>query len=93
MRPTVACGPSPADFSSSGANTFSVASSSHVALYLRLRDRFADHGLVGVLIAERRGDVLEVHSWLMSCRVIGKTAESKFMERLTPDRVDRGRTS
>ena len=46
-----------------------------VTLYLRLRDRFADHGLVSLLIACRDGDVLDIETWLMSCRVIGRTVE------------------
>jgi FkbH-like protein len=50
-----------------------------VPLYLRLRDRLADHGLVGVLIARRDGDVLDIDTWLMSCRVIGRTVEDEFL--------------
>lgn len=39
---------------------------------LRLRDRFGDSGLVGVLIAARRDDSLLVDTWLLSCRVLGR---------------------
>ena len=39
---------------------------------LRLRDRFGDSGLVGVLIAVRLGDALLVDTWLLSCRVLGR---------------------
>jgi len=53
-----------------------------VHLYLRLRDRFADHGLVGVAIAFARGGVLEIDTWLMSCRVLGRSVESKMLELL-----------
>jgi FkbH-like protein len=42
---------------------------------LRLRDRFTDHGLVGVAIARANGDVLDIDTLLLSCRVIGRTAE------------------
>ncbi|WP_432491934.1 HAD-IIIC family phosphatase [Kineococcus auxinigenes] len=52
------------------------------AQVVRLRDRFADHGVVGVLLAQRvqdaDGPVLEVDSWLMSCRVIGRTLEDEM---------------
>ncbi|MCI2239148.1 HAD-IIIC family phosphatase [Paenibacillus sp. TRM 82003] len=48
------------------------------AQVVRLRDRFADHGVVGVLLARRAGAVLEVDSWLMSCRVIGRTLEDEM---------------
>ena len=49
-----------------------------VGMTLRLGDRFGDHGLVAVLVATPHdGDrgTLRVDTWLMSCRVIGRTAE------------------
>lgn len=42
---------------------------------LRLRDRFGDHGLVAVLLAVPEDDALRIDTWLMSCRVIARTAE------------------
>lgn len=52
------------------------------AQVVRVRDRFADHGVVGVLLAHRvpgpDGDVLDVDSWLLSCRVIGRTLEDEM---------------
>ncbi len=53
-----------------------------VHLYLKLRDRFADHGLVALMIAIRRGDALEIDTWLMSCRVIGRTVENAMLHEL-----------
>jgi FkbH-like protein len=53
-----------------------------VGFYLRLRDRFADHGLVSVAIAERRGDDLDIDTFLMSCRVIGRTVEAEMLAEL-----------
>ena len=54
-----------------------------VTLALRLRDRFADHGLVAVMIAELRGgDSLDIDTWLMSCRVIGRTVEAELLASL-----------
>jgi FkbH-like protein len=53
-----------------------------VTLYLRLRDRFADHGLVSVAIATREGNVLDLDTWAMSCRVIGRTVESEMLQHL-----------
>ncbi|KJE24964.1 subfamily IIIC HAD-superfamily phosphatase [Frankia torreyi] len=46
-------------------------------LCIRLADRFADHGLVAVVIAVEAGDALAVDTWLMSCRVIGRTLEDE----------------
>lgn len=53
-----------------------------VHLYLKLRDRFADHGLVSLLIAHRLDDVLDIDTWLMSCRVIGRTVEAELLSHL-----------
>ncbi len=49
-----------------------------IGVTLRVEDRFGDHGLVGVLLAVPLDDtpeVLRVDTWLMSCRVIGRTVE------------------
>ena len=48
--------------------------------WYRLRDRFADHGLIGVLLADLSGTEWIVDTWLMSCRVIGRGVEA-FMFR------------
>jgi FkbH-like protein len=53
-----------------------------LTLYLRLQDRFGDHGLVALLIAEQDDDVIELDSWLMSCRVIGRTVEDAMFHQL-----------
>ena len=50
-----------------------------LVLAFHLKDRFADHGLVSSLVAVREGDVLRIDSWLMSCRVLGRTAEQFIM--------------
>lgn len=49
------------------------------AACLRLADRFADHGLVGVVIARLAGDEAEIDTLLLSCRVIGRTAERNLV--------------
>lgn len=53
-----------------------------VVLALRLADRFADHGLVSSLVAVREQDVLRIDSWLLSCRVFGRTAEAFMLAEL-----------
>jgi FkbH-like protein len=42
---------------------------------VEVRDRFGDYGLVGVMIFGVRGDSLEVDSFLLSCRVLGRGVE------------------
>ena len=44
-----------------------------------LKDRFGNLGLIGVAIAEHRGDDAMVDTLLMSCRALGRDAEMAFM--------------
>ncbi len=64
-----------------------------VHLALRLRDRYADHGLVSLMIAYQRGAVLDIDTWLMSCRVIGRTVEATMLEHLCMQASERGCTT
>ncbi|HET6247151.1 MAG TPA: HAD-IIIC family phosphatase [Tepidisphaeraceae bacterium] len=49
---------------------------------LRLSDRFGDNGIVGVAILRGEGDVREIDTFLLSCRVIGRTVETAFLSAL-----------
>ena len=56
-----------------------------IGVTVRVEDRFGDHGLIGVLIAvpaEEDPRSLRVDTWLMSCRVIGRTVEEFFVVEL-----------
>lgn len=57
---------------------------------LRVRDRFGDHGLVGVAITHEADGVCEVDTFLLSCRVIGRTVETAFLARLAERARERG---
>ncbi|WP_053644673.1 HAD-IIIC family phosphatase [Streptomyces sp. XY431] len=48
----------------------------------RLTDRFTAHGLVGLLLARRTAEVLAIDTWLLSCRVIGRTVEDSMFHTL-----------
>ncbi|WP_421681666.1 HAD-IIIC family phosphatase [Stutzerimonas urumqiensis] len=55
-----------------------------LALALRLKDKFGDNGLIGVLLARpdpalEPGEVL-IDSWLMSCRVLGRQVEDAALD-------------
>jgi len=50
---------------------------------LRVKDRFADNGLVGVAILQCGGQAWEIDTFLMSCRVFGRTVETAFLSGLT----------
>ncbi len=61
-----------------------------VTMAIRLRDRLADHGLVVVVIATEDGDTLDVDTWAMSCRVIGRTLERTVLAHLIDEARNRG---
>lgn len=46
---------------------------------LSVSDRFGDSGLTGVLIATREGGLPRIDSYLLSCRVLGKSIEYAFL--------------
>jgi FkbH-like protein len=46
--------------------------------WFRLADRFGDHGLIGVILAEKSPSEWQVDTWLLSCRVLGRRVE-EFM--------------
>ncbi len=58
---------------------------------IRVRDRFGDHGLVGVAIAHDEGEQCEVDTFLLSCRVIGRTVETALLAHLAKSAAQRGR--
>ncbi len=67
------------------------AAGEHTRVYsLRVKDRYCDNGLVGVAIMEDRGEVCEIDTLLLSCRVIGRTVETAFLARLAAEAVERG---
>ncbi len=69
-----------------------------IGLTLRMTDRFGDYGLVSVLLAvpdldrgpATRPSPLRIDTWLMSCRVIGRTAEEFFFNALVDEARRRG---
>jgi FkbH-like protein len=58
---------------------------------IKVRDRFGDHGLVGVAIAHDQGEQCEVDTFLLSCRVIGRTVETALLARIAKSAAQRGR--
>lgn len=49
---------------------------------VRLKDRFGDHGLISIVIGEKAGDVMQVDTWLMSCRVLKRGVEEVVLNEL-----------
>ncbi len=55
-----------------------------------VKDRFGDHGLVGVMIAKAERNVWEIDAFLLSCRVIGRTVETALLSFLAEEARDNG---
>ena len=53
-----------------------------VVLAFRLADRFGDHGLTSTLVAFQEDDAMRIDSWLMSCRILSRSAEQFMLRRL-----------
>lgn len=53
-----------------------------VAWQARLSDRFADHGMIAVVIVRRHGQTWDVDTWLQSCRVLKRGVENALMNEL-----------
>lgn len=51
----------------------------HALRAYRLEDRFGDNGIIAVVIVERRTDEWYLDTFLMSCRVIGRTVEQTIL--------------
>jgi FkbH-like protein len=49
---------------------------------VRVRDRFGDYGLVGLVVAQRAGDELQVPLMLLSCRALGRGVEYRMVAHL-----------
>jgi FkbH-like protein len=47
--------------------------------HLRLEDKFGDNGIVGVMIVRKHESQWIIDSFLMSCRVLGRTVETAFL--------------
>lgn len=57
---------------------------------IKVRDRFGDHGLVGVAITHDEREQCEVDTFLLSCRVIGRTVETALLAHLAESAAQRG---
>ena len=49
---------------------------------IRLRDRFGDNGVIGVVIARKKDTIYDIDTWLMSCRVLGRRVEEAIIAEL-----------
>ena len=52
---------------------------------LRVSDIFGELGLTGVIIARIAGEAWELDTFLMSCRIMGRTIETEFLNQVAGD--------
>ncbi len=63
-----------------------MSDSGDVAVYcMAVSDRFGDEGIVGVAIVRKGAEEWVVDSFLMSCRVIGRSVETAFLAKIVAD--------
>jgi FkbH-like protein len=46
---------------------------------VQVQDRFGDHGIVGLMLAHTHDDRIDIDTFLLSCRVIGRTIETAML--------------
>lgn len=56
-----------------------VTGGQHEVRTIRVRDRFGDYGLVGLVIAERGAEAWTLDTFLLSCRVLGRGVEHRIL--------------
>lgn len=60
-----------------------MADPAYVGFTVRLADRFGDHGLISIVICRAVSkDVLEIDTWLMSCRVLKRQVEHEVLNEI-----------
>ena len=61
-------------------------------LMVEVCDRFGDYGLVGVMLFATDAEHLEVDTFLLSCRVLGRGVEHRMLAQLAEIAAGRGKT-
>lgn len=63
----------------------------YITIYYTLKDKFGDHGLVSVVIMEKKSDKeIFVDTWLMSCRVLKRGMEEFIINKLVETAKNNG---
>ncbi len=57
----------------------------YITLYGKLEDKFGDNGVVSVIIGHKKGSVLHIDLWIMSCRVLKRDMEYAMMDCLVEE--------
>lgn len=65
-------------------------SPSHMVFAARVSDRFGDSGIISVVIVEIKNEEARLDTFLMSCRVIGRTVETAILAIVAGQLKERG---
>jgi len=57
----------------------------HELYMLKVGDCFCDHGSVGLVILIKEGEIVNIDTFILSCRVIARGIESAFLDWLKDD--------
>ncbi|MGA7808746.1 HAD-IIIC family phosphatase [Bradyrhizobium sp.] len=63
-----------------------------LTIQARLDDIFGDNGMISVVIGRQSGHRLEVDSWIMSCRVLGRRVEDAILHYIVAEARRKGMT-
>jgi FkbH-like protein len=66
--------------------------SDHHALTIqaRLEDIFGDNGMISTVICRQAGERLDIDSWIMSCRVLGRSVEDAILQCIVEEARTKG---
>jgi FkbH-like protein len=67
-----------------------LAAQGYECIAVDVKDRFGSYGLVGVVIFRVEGDALELDTFLLSCRVLGRGVEHRVLRWLGEEAQHRG---
>ena len=59
-----------------------INSDQHSSLYVSLKDKFGDYGLISLVILNKEKEGLFIDTWIMSCRVLKRDVESFVLNEL-----------
>jgi FkbH-like protein len=60
-----------------------------VTVQARLADMFGDNGMISTVICRQKDRSLEIDSWIMSCRVLGRRVEEAILQHLIHEAKNR----
>jgi len=65
---------------------------SALTFQIRLADAFGDNGMISVIIVRKQDDDWAIDTWLMSCRVLGRSVERAALNEIAAAVTERGGT-